>query len=123
MSYPLALMKASGSNGVEWPVLALALSVWTVYGILDLDAQKITRSNDRSLECLTCLRLYVVTLGNGVEVREHQLSCPRFMGNLAALACVQMGRIGPVCRKRTIQHREIHVAAEPHERRAILRIP
>src|SRR5688572_19906205 len=48
--------------------------VLIVWGILDLDAQEITRSNDRSLERLSCLRLHVVTLGNGVEVREHQLS-------------------------------------------------
>ena len=55
-------------------------------------------------------------------MREYEPAYAGLMGHLAALAGVQVDRIRAAGRERTVQHREIGIAAEPHERGAILGI-
>lgn len=53
-------------------------------------------------------------------MREHEPAYAGLMGHLSALAGVQVDRIRPAGGKGTVKHREVGVAAEPHERGAIL---
>ena len=53
-------------------------------------------------------------------MRQEEPANAGFLCNLSTLAGVEMDRIGPVRGKRTVQHRKIGIAAEPHETFAVL---
>ena len=55
-------------------------------------------------------------------MREDEAAHAGFTGHLSTLASVQVHGIWPAGRERTVQHGEIRIPAEPHERGAILRI-
>jgi hypothetical protein len=89
---------------------------------LQRNPQQILGHRNRPVERFSCLRLDVIALRNRIKMREHEPAKAGFTGHLAALAGVQVDRVRPVRGERTVEHGEIGVPAEPHERSAVLRI-